>query len=104
MATWPSVGAWYGVGSVQPIYYDYGNNISYQGDQVYYGDQPVATADDYYQQASSLAASAPSPAPNSDDWMPLGVFALVQNDQSDPHYIVQLAVNKSGALRGTTRT
>ena len=32
--------------------------------------------------------------------MPLGVFALVQNEQSDPHYIMQLAVNKSGALAG----
>jgi hypothetical protein len=99
-ATWPSVGAWYGFGSAQPVYYDYGNNISYQGDQVCYGDQPVATADQYYQQASSLAAAAPSPDPDSGEWMPLGVFALVQNDQSDPHYIVQLAVNKSGALRG----
>ena len=48
----------------QPIYYDYGNNVSYQGDQVYYGDQPVATADQYYQQASTLAQSQPAPDPN----------------------------------------
>ncbi len=99
-ATWPSVGAWYGYGNVQPVYYDYGNNISYQGDQVCYGDQPIATADQYYQQASNLAGSPPPPDPNSGEWMPLGVFALVLNDQSDPHYIMQLAVNKSGALRG----
>ena len=38
--------------------------------------------------------------PNSGQWMPLGVFALVQKDQSDPHYVMQLAVNKSGALAG----
>ena len=43
--------------------YDYGNNITYQGNQVYYGDQPVATADEYYQQASTLAADCPRRTP-----------------------------------------
>ena len=100
-ATWPAVGAWYGWGgSVQPIYYDYGNNISYQGDQVYYGDQPVATADQYYQQAATLAQSQPAPDPNTGEWMPLGVFGLVKGAESDPHYVMQLAVNKSGAVAG----
>ena len=100
-ATWPAVGASFGWGGgVQPVYYDYGNNITYQGDQVYYGGQPVATADQYYQQASTLGRERSSPDPNSGEWMPLGVFALVQKDQSDPHYIMQLAVNKSGALAG----
>jgi hypothetical protein len=80
--------------------YDYGANVTYQGDQVYYGSQLVATADQYYQQAASLAVSAPAPDPNSDQWMPLGVFALVQKDQSQPHYIMQLAINKSGAIAG----
>ena len=32
--------------------------------------------------------------------MPLGVFALVQKEQSEPHYVMQLAVNKSGTLGG----
>ena len=47
-----------------------------------------------------MAESAPAPDPNSSEWLPLGVFALVQGDQSDPHYVMQLAVNKSGALAG----
>ena len=51
-ATWPAVGASVGWGAdVQPIAYDYGNNVTYQGDQVYYGDQPVATADSITGQA-----------------------------------------------------
>ena len=99
-ATWPSVGAWYGFGSAQPASYNYGTDITYQGDQVCYGGQPVATADQYYQQASTLAQTAPTPDPNSGEWLPLGVFALVQGDQTDPHYVMQLAVNKSGALAG----
>ena len=58
-ATWPAVGASLGWGdSVQPVVYNYGDNVTYQGDQVYYGNQPVATADEYYQQASALAGSA----------------------------------------------
>ena len=97
---WPAVGASLGWGSVQPIAYNYGTNITYQDNQVYYGDQAVATAGEYYQQAAALAASAPAPAAQSADWLPLGVFALVQKEQSDPHYVMQLAVNKSGALAG----
>jgi hypothetical protein len=101
VAAWPAVGSWYGWASgVQPIYYDYGNNISYQGDQVYYGTQPVATADQYYQQAVTLAQSQPAPDPKTGEWLPLGVFGLVRGTESDPHYVMQLAVNKSGAVAG----
>ena len=99
-ATWPTVGTSLGWGSVQPIAYNYGTNITYQDNQVYSGDQPVATAGEYYQQAATLAQSAPAPAAQAGDWLPLGVFALVQKEQSDPHYIMQLAVNKSGTLAG----
>jgi hypothetical protein len=109
-ATWPALGAWCGWGTATPIVYDYGANVTYQGDQVYYGDQPVATTDQYYQQASDIAQSIPaapapdpaSPAPSAagSDWMPLGVFSLVQGDQSDTNTIFQLAVNKSGAIAG----
>ncbi len=96
---WPAVGTSLGWGGVQPIAYNYGSNITYQDNQVYCGDQAVATAGEYYQQAAALAQSAPATDPNA-DWIPLGVFALVQKEQSDPHYVMQLAVNKSGALAG----
>lgn len=101
VATWPAVGSWCGwTNSVQPVYYDYGNSITYQGNQVYYGNQPVATADQYYQQASMLSQSQPAADPNAGEWMPLGVFGLVNGDQADPHYIMQLAVNRAGTLAG----
>ena len=59
-ATWPAVGASLGwAAGVQPFAYNYGTDITYQDDQVYYGGQPVATAEQYYQQASTLAQSAP---------------------------------------------
>ena len=98
---WPATSAALGLAAdALPIPYNYGSNITYQGDQVYYGDQPAATADQYYQQAATLAQSVPAPDAQNTDWLPLGVFGLVQNDQESPHYVVQFAVNKSGAIAG----
>jgi hypothetical protein len=100
-ATWPAVGATLGAAAAQPVSYSYGSNITYQGDQVYYGDQPVATADQYYQQAATLAQSPPAVAAKAEDeWLPLGVFAFVRKEHTEPHYVMQLAVNKSGAIGG----
>lgn len=102
-ATWPSVGTTLGWGAgVQPVPYNYGTNITYQDNQVYYGSQPVATAEQYYDQASALAQTPPPPAADAkaDEWLPLGVFAFVQKEEAEPHYVMQLAVNKSGVIGG----
>jgi hypothetical protein len=101
-ATWAGVGAIVGADAaapVQPVVYNYGSNITYQGDQVYYGDQPVASAGDYYQQATTIS-QAPPPEQPDDSWQPLGVFAMVHNDQDQPQIILQMAVNKSGQIAG----
>jgi hypothetical protein len=82
------------------VAYNYGSDITYQNNQVYYGTQPVATAQQYYQQASTLAQSAPAADAAVDAWTPLGVFALVQKEPSEPQFVMQLAVNKSGAVGG----
>jgi uncharacterized protein (TIGR03000 family) len=101
-ADWAALTSWFGV-SAPPVYYDYGNTIVYTGDQVYVDGQPGPTAAVYYQEAADLAQSAPPAAPkeNKDEaWKPLGIFALVQGDQSDPSAVFQLAVNKTGIIRG----
>ncbi|HEX4140623.1 MAG TPA: hypothetical protein VHY09_09770 [Candidatus Methylacidiphilales bacterium] len=104
-ATWGALSAWcggYGWTTASP--YNYGENVYYQGDQVYYGDQPVATADQYTQQAAAIAASAPNIPPQNTDWMPLGVFALTQDGQAtgvSPTIYMQLAISKEGAISGT---
>ncbi|MBX7074467.1 MAG: protocadherin, partial [Pirellulales bacterium] len=105
-ATWPALGTWFGWGGAAPIYYDYGNTIVYQDDQVLDNGQPIATADEYYQQASDLAqspANEPQPADQpaaGDEWTPLGVFSLVQGEQTNSSALFQLAVNKSGEIAG----
>jgi hypothetical protein len=101
-ATWAGLNSWFGW-TAPPLYYDYGTNIDYLGDQVYLDGSPGPTAAEYYQQAADLALSAPAAAPPEKkdvDWQPLGVFALVQAEQSDTTAVFQLAVNKAGIIRG----
>ena len=101
-ATWAALLSWFDW-TVQPVTYDYGTNIVYLGDQVYIDNEPGPSADVYYQQAADLAQSAPATPPDDkkdDQWQPLGVFALVQGEQSDASAVFQLAVNKAGIIRG----
>ena len=35
-----------------------------------------------------------------EEWLPLGVFAMVQGDEKTSNHIFQLAVNKQGVIRG----
>ena len=65
---------------MQPVYYDFGDNITYVTIESTTAI-PVCTAGQYYQQAVNLAQH-PATDPNA-DWMPLGVFSLVQGDQTD---------------------
>ena len=81
--------------------YDYGDNITYQDGEVYYGSQPMGTQQQYYQGAANLAGS--SPGANSGQqpqWLPLGVFGLIGQGQQTPEMVFQLALDKAGAIRG----
>jgi hypothetical protein len=78
--------------------------VYYDGDQVYYGTQPVATAEQYAQQAEAIATSVPDVKPADTDWMPLGVFAVAPDGEpngADPTLYLQLAVSKQGIISGT---
>jgi hypothetical protein len=86
------------------VYYNYGENVYYQDDQVYYGDQPVATAEQYAQQAAAIAANVPAEKPAADDWMSLGVFAITNDGKpsgAEPTMYLQMAVSKQGVINGT---
>jgi hypothetical protein len=97
---WPSVGAWFGWNGA-PYDYIYGDNITYEDDRVYYDSQPVATAEQYYTEASDLADSGADVQNDEDEqWMPLGVFGLVEGDNQTPEMTFQLAVSRDGVIRG----
>jgi len=105
-ATWGALAGWTagavaGSGYGDPIYYDYGQNIYYEGDDVYVGGTKTATAEEYYQQASTLAENAPEATDQgAEDWLPLGVFALSKSNVADSNMVLQLAINKEGVISG----
>jgi hypothetical protein len=98
-ASWNNMNAWFGT-SAAPMYYDYGNNVVAQGDNVYVDGQDAGTSQQYYDQAADLAnAGATAPAEDA-NWLPLGVFAMSRGDQKTSHMAIQLAVDKQGTIRG----
>ena len=97
-ATWALAGG-YGGCSGEGCYYDYGENVTYEDGTVYYGDQPVASAEQYYGEANQIAASGQGT--QNEEWLPLGVFAIIgEPTQTQSDRVVQLALNKEGVVRG----
>ncbi len=97
---WTSLAPWIAFDGA-PAYYNYGDNITIQNDYVYYGSQPIETEQQYYQSAYTLSSSgANEPANNDAKWLPLGVFGLMPQGQTVPQMVFQLAVDKSGIIRG----
>jgi len=95
---------WIEYGWSEPVYYNYGSNVYYQDGSVYYGDQAVATEDEYAQQAEAIATNVPEEKPAAEDWMPLGVFAITADGEptgAEPTLFLQLAVSKQGIISGT---
>ena len=99
--TWNTAAVYCGYAVESPIYYDYGTNVTYEGDNVYINGEQTGTAQEYYDQASNLATTgAAADAPSDGDWLPLGVFAFTKSDQKQSNITIQLAVNKQGIVRG----
>jgi hypothetical protein len=99
-ATWSSLAALYSIPAA-PIDYNYGDTVVYQNNNVYVNGQDTGTAQQYAQQATTLAdqGQKADPAPKQ-EWTPLGVFALVQGEEKTSNNLFQLAVNAQGILRG----
>jgi hypothetical protein len=100
-AAWAMAGPYCGYGSAAPMYYDYGagGNVAYDQGMVYQDGQPVASADEYYDQANQIATEGQ--APQNQDWLPLGIFAVISDEsQTQTDKVVQLAVNTEGVIRG----
>ncbi|MEX2188337.1 MAG: hypothetical protein WD875_16135 [Pirellulales bacterium] len=97
---WSAVAGYGGYGS-EPDYYDYGTTTVYEGDSVYVNGDNVATQEQYATQATEIAAAADTASPAAaDEAMPLGVFGMVQGDETTATQFVQLAVNKQGVISG----
>lgn len=99
--TYADIATYCSIPAVEPADYDYGSTMVYQDNNVYVNGQDAGTAESYAQQATTIADQGQTAMPPpTDDWKPLGVFALVQGDDKTSNYIFQLAVNKNGIIRG----
>ena len=91
----------------QPAYYDFSpeGNVIVGEDFVTVNGEPIATPDEFAQNAAdvaTVAGPANEEAAAKEEWLPLGTFA-VSGDPKDlePARIVQLAVSKNGIVAGT---
>lgn len=102
-----------------PVYIDYGMNVIYEGDTVYVDNQPIP-ASEYSQPMIDMATSVPLPPPPMppappanaqpataqpatqaiQEWLPLGVYALAQEEKGDPVMFFQISVNRQGLVSG----
>lgn len=97
---WGAVSSYCGAAAA-PIAYNYGNNVTCQDGVVSVDGESVGTAAEFSQQAADLAQTGAAAEDSStDEWLPLGVFAMVRNEQQHPQLILQMAINKQGVLRG----
>ena len=99
--SWTGVTGWVAGGWAEPIYYDYGNTLTYQDGYVYQAGEQVATAEQYAQQAQQIAQAPVEETPETAEWMPLGVFAMVREKNRKPTMFLELAVSKEGTIAGT---
>ena len=88
--------------------YDYGVNVVYQGDNVYVDGKRESSAKEYSQQAIDLANPSeeqpPPPMPPAEgkeaEYLPLGVWAFVQEEKGDAYMFFQISIDKNGVVTG----
>jgi hypothetical protein len=99
--TWAAASSYGGYAYDTPVTYDYGSTIVYQDDAVYVGGEQLATAEVYAEQATTIAETGRKEMPPADEeWQSLGVFGMVQGEETVANTLFQLAVNKAGVIRG----
>src|SRR5271157_5945391 len=109
-ATYATAATWLALdkGSDSSGSYDYGVNVVYEGDDVYVDGKREASAKEYSQQAITLANTSeeqpPAPMPPEDgkqaEYLPLGVWAMVQEEKGDAYMFFQISIDKDGVVTG----
>lgn len=110
-ASWNTVSSI--VSEPEPIYYDHELTVIVEGDQVYQNGQAPVPAAEYRAEAIQLATAVDQPPPPEPvamagltsqtvepAWIPLGVWALTQEEKGDAVMFFQISVNKEGVISG----
>jgi hypothetical protein len=84
-----------------PIDYDYGSSVVFNDNRVYVNGSPTVTAEEYADQAQTLADQGRAAKPSDDDeFRGLGSFGMIEGEETTAQNIFQLAINKAGIVRG----
>lgn len=99
---WADLARWGGYGAT-PVAYNYGSNVVYADDGVTVQGEAVGSAEEYADQAATIAASGSDDSELSDktEWRSLGVFAMARDGETKPGTFLNLAIDQQGHLRGT---
>lgn len=104
--TWAAATSFVYATAPPPVYVDYGTTVVYEGETVYVDNKPVP-AEKYNKPIEELAvtvAQPPAPTPPAEgkpaEWLPLGVFALAQEEKGEPVMFFQISVNREGLISG----
>ena len=99
--TWEGVAGHCGITNTTPAPYNYGSNVTCIDGNVVVNGQSAGTAEEFSWEAADIArAGTVAPTSATDQWMPLGVFALVRDEHHQPQLIMQLAINQQAVIRG----
>jgi hypothetical protein len=107
-ATVSVVNSWiYASSPPPPVYADHGTTVVYEGDTVYVNNKPQPAAT-YNAPIVGLATNVEQPPPpfppaepdKPSEWLPLGVFALAQEEKGDPVMFFQISLSKDGKISG----
>jgi hypothetical protein len=72
-----------------------------QPNAVYINGDSAGTPQQYASQASEIASAGQAAPPAEDTkWLPLGIFAVVEQNQTTSDDLFELAVDKAGIIRG----
>ncbi|RBP38049.1 hypothetical protein DES53_11247 [Roseimicrobium gellanilyticum] len=104
--TWGTLGGWLYTSPPAPVYPDYGMTVIYEDNTVYVDNKPIP--EEQYTgpivEVASTKEQSPPPVPPAEgkpeEWMPLGVFALVQEEKGTPNMFMQLSINRDGVITG----
>jgi len=99
---WADLARWGGYGAT-PVAYNYGSTVVYGDDGVSVQGESVGSAEEYADQAATIAAAGADNAELSakTEWRSLGVFAMARDGETNPSTFLNLAVDQQGHLRGT---
>lgn len=83
-------------------------NVYVDNSAVFVDNSQVATLDEFAVQAQTLAQSVPADVqPDNVEWLPLGVFAVCQDDGQEtgpePTIFLQLAISREGIIAGSVQ-